>query len=326
MKIQDVSRSHVDVRIALAGGAAVAYDKAGRDYITYADGNAREPFAFAGRYSFADRQVWNKIDAKLKQILRDGRRTLKVLDAGCGPGTWLRRIVMSASKLGFTKIEAHGIDISTRMVELARAAASDIGNSKARVAFTVADITERLPFADARFDITLCLYGVLNHIAQPGRENVAAELCRVTADTTFVTVRAVGSPPTIYVDDLYHASFYHQDNQADRMDIELVGGEHLSFPSHLFSGDELRALFKPHIAATAMVGLDVFHSRFASDPNWNPTSIVDQDMFENQLEVLERRYAADPRFLNRAAHILLVGERQLCAASAARAAKSRRRS
>jgi SAM-dependent methyltransferase len=233
---------------------------------------------------------------------------------------------MSAAKLGFERIEAHGIDISTRMIELARAAAADIDNTKARVTFTVGDITERLPFEDARFDITLCLYGVLNHLGQAGRKRAAAELCRVTADTSFVTVRAVGSPPTIYVDDLHRASFYHQDNHADRLDVELVGGEHLSFPSHLFSGDELRALFTPHIAATAMIGLDVFHSRFASDPNWNPTSIMDQDMFENQLEVLELRYAEDPRFLNRAAHILLVGERHPPAKSDPHPPTSRRRS
>ena len=306
--IQNISENPINKRAAFYGDLSAAYDRAGRGYAANADGEMGQPFSFRGRHCFADHEIWRRLDAKLMQLASDGRRTLRVLDAGCGPGTWLRRIVLAARELGFTSIEAHGIDLSARMVELARQSAPDVGETDARIAFAVCDLADSLPFGEDSFDITLCLYGVLNHMLDGARQRLAAELARVTLDTAFVTVRTVGSLPTIYVDALDHARSYHQDNESDWMDIQLADGGQLAFPSHLFTADELRALFRPHLAATNLVGLDVFHSRFAADPNWNPAIFDGQDIFDEDLEQLEKRYASDPIFINRAAHILLVGE------------------
>ena len=294
---------------AFCPGAAGAYDAAGCDYLAYADGDAAKPFLFDGAFSFADREIWRRLDRTLEQLASDGRRTLRILDAGCGPGTWFRRVVLSARELGFTEIDVHGIDVSPGMVAIAAASAEAVSHPGTRITLATGDITRVLAFPDDHFDITLCLYGVLNHLGVAAHQQAAAELARVTQGALFVTVRTVGSLPTIYVDDLNRARAFHQDNDADWMDVDLADGRHLGFPSHLFTACAIGALFRPHLATIAMAGLDLFHSRFAMHPHWNPRSIVGENAFENDLCELERRYASDPHFIDRAAHILLVGEK-----------------
>jgi hypothetical protein len=175
--------------------------------------------------------------------------------------------------------------------------------------FLVRDITAGPAFTDQEFDLCLCLYGVLNHLPVTAHAQVAQELARVTQDTLFVTVRAAGSLPTIYVDSLDHARNFQQDNEADRMEIDMLNGEHIGFTSHLFTSTELDGLFRPHLKQATLFGLDVFHSRFATDRRWNPAHFDSEAEFVSDLELLEQRYACDPHFIDRAAHILFVGER-----------------
>jgi SAM-dependent methyltransferase len=288
---------------------AHAYDSAGHDYLVYADGDETAPFAFTGKYSFADREIWRRLDATLKRLFAEGRRSLSVLDAGCGPGTWLRRLALRAREIGFDRVNAFGFDISPVMITLAKATSSQIDDRAIRISYAIRDITDGPAFGNEEFDICLCLYGVLNHLPASTHSRVAAELSRVTKDSLFVTVRAAGSQPTIYVDSLDQAREFFQDNQTDKMEIDMLNGAHISFTSHLFTSDELQALFSPHLAGSALVGIDVFHSRFASDKRWNPAMGDEQDVFELDLIELEHRYASDPHFINRAAHILLIGER-----------------
>jgi SAM-dependent methyltransferase len=293
----------------LSKHTAHVYDAAGRDYLAYADGDETQLFNFTSEYSFADREIWRRLDATLMRLAADGRKTVSILDAGCGPGTWLRRMALRARDLGFTQVNAFGFDISPGMINLAKAAAFHIEDHAIQMSFAVRDITRRPIFRTAEFDITLCLYGVFNHLPVAAHQGVAAELCRVTADSLFVTVRAVGSQPTIYVDKLDQAKSFYQDNESDTIEIDMVNGEHIGLTSHLFSSEELQALFNPHLAGTAMIGIDLFHGRFARDRRWNPAKIAGQEDFESDLDELEHRYAAHPHFINRAAHILLIGER-----------------
>jgi SAM-dependent methyltransferase len=282
---------------------------AGRDYLRYADGDASRPFDFTSQYSFADREIWRRLEATLTRLAASGRRTISLLDAGCGPGTWLRRVALRARELGFERINAFGFDISPAMIALAKSSLADLDDLAIRMHFLVRDITDGPAFTDQEFDLCLCLYGVLNHLPVAAHGQVARELVRVTQDTLFVTVRAAGSLPTIYVDSLDHASRFQQDNVADRMEIDMLNGEHIGFTSHLFTSAELDRLFRPHLKQAALSGLDVFHSRFATDRRWNPAALDGESEFASDLDVLEYRYACDPRFIDRAAHILLVGER-----------------
>jgi SAM-dependent methyltransferase len=287
---------------------ANAYDASGTDYLAYADGDAAQLFNFTSTYSFADRQIWHRLDATLVRLAADGRKSISILDAGCGPGTWLQRLVLRARELGFARVDAFGFDVSKVMIDLAKAAASRIQDQAIRMHFVVRDITNGSAFGNNTFDITLCLYGVLNHLPKLTHDRVAAELSRVTFDSLFLTVRTIGSQPTIYVDKLERAHAFHQDNDADWMEVDLVDGRHIGFTSHLFSSSDLRTLFQPYLSGIALVGLDVFHGRFSTNSHWNSLTVEDQSAFEADLEQLERRYASNAHFIDRAAHILLIGE------------------
>ena len=44
---------------------------------------------------------------------------------------------------------------------------------------------------------------------------------------------------------------------------------------HLFTASELRSWFAESFHIDELRGLDVFHNRFAPDPRWNPSALVD---------------------------------------------------
>jgi SAM-dependent methyltransferase len=289
--------------------AAYAYDAVGRDYQRYADGTANDPFEFNSAYAFADREIWARIDGELVALRATGADRIRILDAGCGPGTWLIRTALRARDLGFTAIEGVGFDISPEMIILASQAALEVSGRDIALHFAVADIAD-VAQAEKKdsFDLCLCLYGVLNHLPTALHDSVAAYLARVTRRTLLVTVRTLGSLPTIYVGALEQARSFHQDNQTDRLEIDLFDGRHIGFNSHLFGAAELRRLFAAHVSVAEMVGLDIFHGRFAANPHWNP-EMTKSPGFDAMLTTLEHQWAADPAFIDRAAHILLVGTR-----------------
>ena len=94
--------------LALDGGAesvAAVYNEAGDRYLAFADGDPRRLFSFDRLRGYADRRIWDLLDAKLVERGCSGARSIRILDAGCGPGTWLRRLVTRAQALGFTRTE-----------------------------------------------------------------------------------------------------------------------------------------------------------------------------------------------------------------------------
>src|ERR1700680_62239 len=88
------------------------YNQAGDDYVAYADGDPSQPFAFDGMHAYADRCVWAVLETKLSELRASGANSVRFLDAGCGPGTWLCRLVIRARALGFRSITARGFDIA----------------------------------------------------------------------------------------------------------------------------------------------------------------------------------------------------------------------
>ena len=76
-----------------------------------------------------------------------------VLDAGCGDGFYLGTL---ARQFGF---DAHGIDISTRAVDLA---ARRYPPSEGRCEWIVANADRFLPYADRSFSIVLSITGRMN--------------------------------------------------------------------------------------------------------------------------------------------------------------------
>jgi SAM-dependent methyltransferase len=86
---------------------------------------------------------------------------VRLLDVACGPGA----LTAAAAKRGALAV---GVDLSTRMLELAR-------QSHPGIDFREADI-EHLPFADGSFDAVTCSFA-LGHLPYP--ERALAECVRV---------------------------------------------------------------------------------------------------------------------------------------------------
>ena len=287
---------------------AAAYDQAGGDYIAYADGDPQRLFAFDGPHGYADRRVWSIIEAKLRELRAAGASAVSILDAGCGAGTWLRRAVTAAHSLGFATIMARGFDLADAQLRSARAMAAELARLPGvNLTFEVADLTERLPEADASADLTLCLYSVLSHLPVARLPGVVAELARVTRGHFVTSVRAVGSTPTIFVSSLDRASRFQLDHGSDLCEFELCDGRRMELRFHLFSASELRSYFAPRFEIEGLLGLDIFHHRFQPDARWNPPALALDRALQRRLEQLEESHAGDPSFMNRANHLLLVG-------------------
>jgi hypothetical protein len=173
--------------------------------------------------------------------------------------------------------------------------------------FEVADLGEPLREADASVDLCLCLYAVLNHLPVATVARALAEFRRVTSGTFVATVRAAGSTPTIYVDGLERARAFCQDNCSDQCVVDLRDGSRIAFDSHLFTAVELRALVERSFEVVELRGIDLFHTRFAPDKHWNPPSAEADRQFERELNRLEEDYGRNPHFIDRCAHLLIVG-------------------
>ena len=183
------------------------------------------------------------LEAKLTDLRATGASSLSILDAGCGRGTWLRRVVTRAHVLGFSTITARGFDVARAQVQRARLLARDLSEiSGVDLTFDVADLAGELPEADASVDLTLCLYSVLSHLPVASLPKVSAEVARVTSGYFIATVRSVGSTPTISVDSIEKARRFQHDYSRDRCEIELSDGRHITFNFHLVAATELRTI------------------------------------------------------------------------------------
>src|SRR6202023_3173068 len=204
------------------------YNRAGDDYVSYADGDPSQPFAFDGMHAYADRCVWAVLEKKLTDLRASGASSVRFLDAGCGPGTWLRRLVIRARALGFSSIIARGFDIAQAQIQRARLAARDLSSLPGvNLTFDVADLSDRLPEPDASVDMALCLYSALSHLPVARLPEISKEMARVTSGYCITTVRPIGSIPTAFVDSIEKVSRLKQDHVRNRCEIDLSDGRHI---------------------------------------------------------------------------------------------------
>jgi SAM-dependent methyltransferase len=293
---------------AAAIDVAELYNLAGEQYARYADGDPDRLFSFDGLHGYADRQSWEVLERKLNELRAEGKGAIRILDAGCGPGTWLRRCVTHAHRLGFTQIAARGFDLAEAQIETARRNAADLAALPGvDLNFEVADLTTLLPEGDASVDLTICLYSVLGHLPVALLPRVVMELARVTRGCLVATVRPVGSMPTAFVDAVEKVRYLKLDNTHDRCEIELTNGRRMSLSFHLFRIEELRHCFDRHFDIEDLRGLDIFHSRFSPDRRWNPTCLAPDRHIMASLAAMEEAHSRDPHFIEHAMHLLLVG-------------------
>jgi SAM-dependent methyltransferase len=294
------------------------YNQAGDDYVCYADGDPSQPFAFDGMHAYADRCVWTALETKLADLRASGASSVRFLDAGCGPGTWLRRLVIRARALGFSSITARGFDIAQAQIQRARLAARNLSSLPGvNLTFDVGDLTDRLPEPDASVDMTLCLYSALSHLPVASLTDISTEIARVTSGYFITTVRPIGSTPTAFVDSIEKIRRLKQDHVRDRCEIDLSDGRRIAFSFHQFTAVELQHYFARCFDIEDLRGLDLFHSRFMPDPRWNPVCPLGDSALANELERLEKAYATSTEFMDRALHLLLVARSRRATAPAA---------
>ena len=297
------ARPHENIERSIA----VAYNQAGERYGVYADGDPKELYAFQGRHAYGDQRIWALLDEKMRALRSSGAQSIRILDLGCGPGAWLRRIATRAWALGFTSITARGIDIADTQMRQARTQSHKLKElGGVNLTFEVGDICKQLPETDACVDLCLCLYEVLNHIPTDRLPAVLAEVARVTRGHFIQTVRAIGSMPTICVDALEGARRFRRNVQTNRLEVELQNGGQVSLDYHLFGTEELRAFVAPHFHLNDIQGLDLFHGRFSGDRRWNPPESTVGAQFLHELDRLEELYCRDPEFIDQTTHLLLV--------------------
>jgi SAM-dependent methyltransferase len=283
---------------------ANAYNEAGYRYGKYADGGGRNLFVFDGRHGFGDRKTWEAIENKLLALRAQGRKRLRVADLGCGPGMWLRRVVVRARQIGFAQIDAHGFDIADAQLHRARILSRGLAElDGVTINFGYGDLRGKIPMGEV--DLCLCLYGVFNHIPVSELPAILNQLSASVSGYFIATVRAIGSTPTVYVDDVSAALRFYQDNSINRLDVEFSNGRRASFRSHLFSRGELLQMARPFFEIEEIRGLDLFHGRFANDPRWNPSSAAPLGRLTQELVRLEEQYCRDPGFVDHATHLLL---------------------
>ena len=130
------------VHDSAAANVAAAYNQAGGNYVAYADGDPTRLYAFDGLHAYADRHLWAVLEEKLTSLRATGTSSVRILDAGCGPGTWVRRLVTRAHTLGFTNITARGFDIARAQIQRAQMLARNLTKLPGvDLTFDVADLT-----------------------------------------------------------------------------------------------------------------------------------------------------------------------------------------
>jgi len=294
---------------------ARAYDHAGEDYASYADGEDLEDSALGGgRFAHADGIVWDAIRSAIDDLHATGVPRLRVLDAGCGPGTWLNRIAAYAKRLGFD-IEAVGIDISNGQLEIARARAASCHSGDAadrcKMTFQEHDLCDPLPWPDRHFHIVLCNYVVLNHLPRTALPRTVEDLCRVASQRVIASMRALASPPTGCITSTEQVREYRQDCCRGELKLLLKDGTEHRLTFNLYTADRLKAMFARHSAIADIRALDLFISRFAADTNWTSkivNALPGRTEVLRRLKELEELLCRLPGWLDHGTHILIVTE------------------
>lgn len=123
---------------------------------------------------------WPEVAAALDGLRASRRCSIRIVDTACGTGDLLLCAVRHARVLGFTAIEARGIDDAPALVDRARTAAAGLHDPGIGITFETANLIDALDEeADLPADIVLwhgckgCDATVERAIAAAGRTLIA---------------------------------------------------------------------------------------------------------------------------------------------------------
>lgn len=121
----------------------------------------------------------------------------RILDVGCGTGAL-------CSALADRKLEVTGVEPAARMLEVARKKTK--GQT---ITFIQADATNRLPFEDKQFDISIASY-VAHGMEQKKRFALYHEMSRVTGSRVIIhDYNANRNPFTSLIEYLERGDYFH---------------------------------------------------------------------------------------------------------------------
>jgi SAM-dependent methyltransferase len=293
---------------------ANAYDHVGDSYSRYADGEAiDDPSESGNRFAHADTIVWQTLRQSFEELRRAGVTSLRVLDAGCGPGIWTKRIAEYAHRTGLS-VSIVGFDISKTQLEKARHQAACIATRRengASIEFREQDLSQPLPWSDGHFHVVLCNYAVLNHLSKHALPLAIAELCRVATHRVIATVRAIGSPASACIVGIEQVQDYRHDTERGELALVLKDGSEHRLSFNVYPAAALAAMFAEHAEMIECRALDLFLSRFAPDEKWTATvvgNLPERQKVLLELKMLEDVLCRSPGWIDHGTHVLLVAE------------------
>jgi len=295
-----------------ACATARAYDQVGEAYGAYADGGEADEGCSKSRFAHADAIVWDSIRATIDELRETGITELRLLDAGCGPGTWVGRVVAYARHVNLG-IDATGFDIAKGQLEIARRRMDWPAGASAntRVRFLTHNLADPFPWSDGKFHIVLCNYIVLNHLDRSALPAAVGELCRVANHRVIATLRAVASPVTACIIGTENVSRYHHDRQSGELRLVLKDGSEHLLTLNLYSAERLKALFGTRAIIKDLRAVDLFLSRFALDENWTAqlaSALPGRSQVLRSLREAEEQLCREPAWLDHGTHVLLVAQ------------------
>ena len=298
------------VRPTRAYATARAYDRVGEAYGAYADGSAADEGSSTSRFAHADNIVWESIRETIDELRERRIERLRILDAGCGPGTWIARAAAYARHVDLD-IDATGFDIAEGQLEIARArmAQTAAASSNTRARFVTHNLADPLPWSDREFHIVLCNYIVLNHLDRGALPGAIGELCRVANHRVIATLRAVASPVTACIIGTEHVLQYHHDRHSGELRLVLKDGSEHVLTLNLYSAESLKALFGTQATIVDLRAVDLFVSRFALDENWTAhlaSALPGRAEVLSSLRDAEEQLCRDPAWLDHGTHVLVV--------------------
>jgi SAM-dependent methyltransferase len=184
-----------------------------------------------------DRVNFETHRALLQEFVRPGDR---VLEVGAGPG----RFTIGLAELGARIVVA---DVSPGQLDLHREKVAQAGAEAAVEARLQADLVELSPFADAEFDVAVCIGGPLSYVCDRAGDGLA-ELLRVTRPGGHVVLSVMSKlgaarrylPAVFELWDEFGLAATQAVMETGDLSAEINAGQQM----HMFTWAELRELLE----------------------------------------------------------------------------------